>query len=1647
MAQLGTLWFGADVDLTELKKKIQTGNADLLNALKMEYDPSSYQQMVSKLRTQLSSEVFRINIEANGQSVQNVLQNIRSVGAAPIAPFNTQNLQSAEAATGGIYRKILDLNGAIIAQKDNIRDAANNVINLRNRWREYIQQTGRRSDQSMAAYREFDEARKQLRLEQNTLFNLQQTRARANLVLQEQNVAYKEANQALKAAKTHLSEETKARVESATALQGVRKAHNDAKISLEGEKKTTTELRTELQKSKNARLEDKLAAEQQTNALSNLKNALMGLVAIEGIKQLLGNVIEIGGQLEKQRVSMGAILGDVTKANVLFERIKELAVKSPFGVVELDQYTKQLAAYGFEYEEQFDMIKRLADISAGAGQDISRLTLALGHVKSQTYLTGYTMRQFAMNNIPMLKMLAKYYEEVEQRAVSTAEVQKRISERKVSYSDVIEQIKRLTDEGGMFFNMQDKIATTVAAKWKNLRDQLSIMYGEMAEGGVGNALKSTAELLTVLARHWEEILLIIGPTIAALTAYKAAVLLANIVTGKFALTFKMLRILMMTSPFGVLMAALGGLAGYIALVSEKTKTAEEAVADFREQSELAASKINDERLAAERLAATLSTKGKADEVRNEAYKKLIEMYPDILSDMDFENAKLLTKAELLDRINKASRQQEIDTAESLYLSAKAERERLERIWNSGGTYEVWTSGGTSGPYKQVLQVSEQEIKNAKAVEFEALQRLETLRDTKKVIDDIAQSDWFVKSKDAAKDFGDLVPEEGKSIFEYIDKVRNRINVLRSTIDGFDETTDQAKESLPGLTSELKVADEIWGKILGQKPINEKGTGGSGDSLLDAARTKLEEIKSFYSEYKKYRDIYGPQKGQSLVEGIFGISHEDASRIVNDYRGVISEIIEKIPNTSEQRNRFIISGKQLIGEIDLDSTKVFVESVLKQIEEEVNKQGKQWDLYKKILDATGSKEQAARMSFGGSISFDNFAEQLRSGIEESLKEMPMASTFSVDELLGMDDIQLGKIGIVEKGLDGVYKKLQQLKEEEQNLSAEQVELWIEALKGARSLETDLAKIELKYEKIRESIMANGGDEGLIGNANRNEQIEKADARWEWFKKNTEGWGEMFSNLDYMTSDAIDSMIEKLEALLPNISASEESVKALYEALEKLRNEQVERNPFKTLKTSFNEMSSDDPKTRRRGYSNFEKGLKGIESKFKSLQDVLQPVIDLFDTLGNESLSNFFQMGSNALGSAAGVAGGINSLRDLFGEKSGIGKALGAAGPWGAAAGAALSLASSVAAMHDASLQKEIEASEARQKEMENLSKNLETVLDRAINGILGTKADENTLSKLAYYSEKYAAANSSNPKTYKQWADKINFSYISRETNSAVKEALKSKSYYDSVYASMLAQRDELARQLELEKDKKKSDKGKIADYEQAMTEINDQIKYFATDMMKDLYDIDFKSWAQDLSEAIVSAWESGEDAAEAYRNKVSEILRDLGVKMIAERFMADKLNPIMEQFIRQYEQDKGVLTQDGMRILAGLYDAGDELSRQTSDFLDGINEIAKERGVDLKESSSASSGLSKSIEGVSENTADLLASYLNATRADVSLIAMNIPVQNAIAQTQVQHLESIVRHTEAIERHTATMETYLANQDSIHRYVKGIADGTYKVRV
>lgn len=259
--------------------------------------------------------------------------------------------------------------------------------------------------------------------------------------------------------------------------------------------------------------------------LSDLKSLATQYLGVWGGQQFLNNIIEIGGQLEMQRMSIGAILQDTAQANVLFEQIKGLAVKSPFGVVELDQMTKKLTAYGFKYNELYDMTRRLADISAATGTGVDRLALALGHVRSEAALSGYTLRQFSMGNIPLLEKLS------EKLGKTTKEIRKMVRTKDISYQDVVGVLKDLTDEGGMFYNMQEVMSASVKAKFKNVKDAMDIMYGELAESGIGKALGSVADKLMVLTKRWRDVGSVLIGTVGVWGISRMAMLAHNAILG------------------------------------------------------------------------------------------------------------------------------------------------------------------------------------------------------------------------------------------------------------------------------------------------------------------------------------------------------------------------------------------------------------------------------------------------------------------------------------------------------------------------------------------------------------------------------------------------------------------------------------------------------------------------------------------------------------------------------------------------------------------------------------------------------------------------------------------------------------------------------------------------------------------------------------------------------------------------------------------------------------------------------------------------------------------------------------------------------------------------------------------------------------
>jgi len=266
----------------------------------------------------------------------------------------------------------------------------------------------------------------------------------------------------------------------------------------------------------------------QSQILSDLKTMAMQYVSVWGAQSFIHNIIDLGGQLEQQRLSIGAILQDTAQANHLFSQIKDLAIKSPFGVQQLDAMTKQLSAYGFQYSELYEWTKRLADISAATGTSVDRLALALGHVRSEGALSGYTLRQFSMGNIPLLQKLSENLGKTKQ------EIRKMTRNKEIGYEDVLEVLKQLTDESGMFYQAQETMSQALNAKFKNLKDSFQIMYSEMAEGAPGDFLKGFATTLTDLSRQWQILLPMVGSAGAMWAMNKASAALVNVELAKMA---------------------------------------------------------------------------------------------------------------------------------------------------------------------------------------------------------------------------------------------------------------------------------------------------------------------------------------------------------------------------------------------------------------------------------------------------------------------------------------------------------------------------------------------------------------------------------------------------------------------------------------------------------------------------------------------------------------------------------------------------------------------------------------------------------------------------------------------------------------------------------------------------------------------------------------------------------------------------------------------------------------------------------------------------------------------------------------------------------------------------------------------------------
>ena len=551
MPELGSLWYSVglkdltDADIKKINEKLKNLGSDLLINPKL---AKSVTEILPKgIKLELEPQLKAVSNEALAKAVEGkvmkveiapLLTNLRKAlkdATKDNPPEVEVGVQSAKLRT--IIQNVLNKQGFMLnisTVNDNYSKVVQQKLNG-TRYTVRIHADAKEITRSVQAslmqvqsrafglqisrdilYRSIDDALGHKRFIINVAVQHDQARKavqdallRAQVIGKDQALAYQRLQTGeLKAAQAELARLKAAHMGAADAA----KAHASASINLGG------------------------ALGSNIKIAGELSSAMASLYSVHAAKEFLSQVIEIGGELEHQKIAMDTIFGDKGKTSELFGQIKGLARQSPFGVMELTKSVKALSAYGVQYNEIYDTAKRLADISAATSVDINRLILAFGKTKSRGFLDGLEAKQFAYANIPIYEMVRRKLEELEGQAVTTAQVMKRMKKREIGFDIVKDVLWDMTDEGGKFYNMQEALAGSVKTSWKLVRDNIELMFGEIAEGAVGSSLKSLAEILQGLTREWRTVGTVVGTAAAGLGIYKVATLGVNSAVQKSTLT-------------------------------------------------------------------------------------------------------------------------------------------------------------------------------------------------------------------------------------------------------------------------------------------------------------------------------------------------------------------------------------------------------------------------------------------------------------------------------------------------------------------------------------------------------------------------------------------------------------------------------------------------------------------------------------------------------------------------------------------------------------------------------------------------------------------------------------------------------------------------------------------------------------------------------------------------------------------------------------------------------------------------------------------------------------------------------------------------------------------------------------------------------
>lgn len=205
------------------------------------------------------------------------------------------------------------------------------------------------------------------------------------------------------------------------------------------------------------------------------------------LAEVVKSGVDYNATMESYLTNFKVMLGSEEAAATKLSEIRKMAASTPFSLDDLTSGTQTLLQFGIAADDTTGVLQRLGDISLGNAEKLQTLTRAYGKMSSAQKVT--------LENVNM--MIDAGFNPLNQICDATGEsmsdLYKRISDGKVSFSELEAAVEAATSQGGQFYNGMLEASQTFSGRLSTLTDNTKALLGALSD----SLYSSLSDLLPV----------------------------------------------------------------------------------------------------------------------------------------------------------------------------------------------------------------------------------------------------------------------------------------------------------------------------------------------------------------------------------------------------------------------------------------------------------------------------------------------------------------------------------------------------------------------------------------------------------------------------------------------------------------------------------------------------------------------------------------------------------------------------------------------------------------------------------------------------------------------------------------------------------------------------------------------------------------------------------------------------------------------------------------------------------------------------------------------------------------------------------------------------------------------------------------------